>query len=67
MYNIFNNELLILFKRLQKKYIVQLKNSPVGASEIDAETSDFGGEDEDEDVVVPVELFDNALTRTDRR
>ena len=67
MYNIFNNELLILFKRLQKKYIVQLKNSPVGTSEIDAETSDFGGEDEDEDVVVPVELFDNALTRTDRR
>jgi hypothetical protein len=42
-------------------------NSPVGPSEIDAEASDFGCEDEDEDVVISVELFDDALPRTDRR
>ena len=40
---------------------------PVGPCQINSQPSDFCGQDENEDVVAPVELVDDPLSRSDRR
>ena len=46
---------------------MQQKLSPVCPGQIDPESANLGGQEEDEDVVVPVELVDDGMAGSDRR